>query len=165
MFHTGDHIVHPLHGAGTIEDIVERTIDGVPEKYYALKPAFGDTQLFIHVDCCEKLGIRPVCSKEQAQAFLKQLDEVMCSEDKGWNQRYRENMLHIRSGNLMEVAQVVKTLAVRDHRRGLSAGEKKMLVSAHQILSSELVFALDLTLQQAENLIDQKLCCESKGFA
>lgn len=165
MFHTGDHIVHPLHGAGTIEDVVERIIDGVPEKYYALKPVFGDTQLYIPVGCCDKLGIRPVCSKEQAQTFLMQLSEVACSEDKGWNQRYRENMLHIRSGNLMEVAQVVKNLAARDRRRGLSAGEKKMLVSAHQILSSELVFALELSREQAETLIDEKLCCESKGFA
>ena len=143
MFHIGDQIVHPLHGAGVIEDIVERTIDGTPAQYYALRPAFGDTQLFIPVDSCERLGIRPVCSRAQAEAFLHKLDDVARSEDKGWNQRYRENMLHIRSGDLCEVAQVIKSLSVRDRARGLSTGEKKMLEQAMQILESDLAFALD----------------------
>ncbi|MBS6881873.1 MAG: CarD family transcriptional regulator [Clostridiaceae bacterium] len=158
MFHIGDQIVHPLHGAGVIEDIVERTIDGTPAQYYALRPAFGDTQLFIPVDSCERLGIRPVCSRAQAEAFLHKLDDVARSEDKGWNQRYRENMLHIRSGDLLEVAQVVKNLAERDRERGLSTGEKKMLASAKQILASELAFSLGISPEEAGNLIRQRLC-------
>ena len=157
MFQIGDKIVHPLHGAGVIEDIVERTIDGASAQYYALKPALGDTALFIPTDACDKLGTRPVCSREQAEALLCQLDDLTLDEDKNWNQRYRENMLHIRSGNLLEVAQVIKSLAVRESERKLSTGEKKMLTSARQILESELAFALNQTPQAIAEIINQKL--------
>ena len=158
MFQIGDKVVHPLHGAGVIEDIVERTIDGVPAQYYALKLALDDTQLFIPTDTCEKVGVRPICSRRQAEQVLRQLDGIQRGKDKGWNQRYRENMLHIRSGNLLEVAQVVKNLAERDRERGLSTGEKKMLASAKQILASELAFSLGISPEEAGNLIRQRLC-------
>ena len=158
MFQIGNRIVHPLHGAGVIEDIVERTIDGAPQQYYAMRPMLGDTQLFIPVDACGKLGVRPVCSRDEAEQLLQRLDRVTRSEEKGWNQRYRENMLHIRSGNLSEVAQVIKSLAARDRERGLSTGEKKMLVSARQILASELSVALDRPLAAVEQIIEEKLC-------
>lgn len=158
MFQIGDRIVHPLHGAGVIEDIVERTIDGAPQQYYAMRPMLGDTQLFIPVDACGKLGVRPVCSRDEAEQLLQRLDQVTRSEEKGWNQRYRENMLHIRSGILSEVAQVIKSLAARDRERGLSTGEKKMLVSARQILASELSVALDRPLAAVEQIIEEKLC-------
>lgn len=158
MLQIGDRIVHPLHGAGVIEDIVERTIDGAPQQYYAMRPMLGDTQLFIPVDACGKLGVRPVCSRDEAEQLLQRLDRVTRSEEKGWNQRYRENMLHIRSGNLSEVAQVIKSLAARDRERGLSTGEKKMLVSARQILASELSVALDRPLAAVEQIIEEKLC-------
>lgn len=157
MFRIGDRIVHPLHGAGVVEDIVERTIDGETARYYALRPALGDTQLFIPTDACEKLGIRPVCSRGRALQLLDQLDTVGCGEEKGWNQRYRENMMHIRSGDPLEVAQVIKSLAARERERGLSAGEKKMLASARQILCSELSCVLDITPQEAETRIDRHL--------
>ena len=138
MFRIGDRIVHPLHGAGVVEDLVERTIDGETARYYALRPVLGDTQLFIPTDACEKLGIRPVCSRERALQLLEQLDAVGCGEEKGWN-------------------QVIKSLAVRERERGLSAGEKKMLVSARQILCSELSCVLDITPQEAETRIDRHL--------
>lgn len=157
MYQIGDKVVHPLHGAGVIADIVERTIDGVPAMYFALRLALDDTELFIPIDACEKLGIRPVCSRAQAEAFLQQLDDIDGSENKGWNQRYRQNMLHIRSGDLHEVAQVVKSLTVRDRERGLSTGEKKMLLSARQILESELCFALECSPQEIARVIDQHL--------
>ena len=158
MFQIGDRIVHPLHGAGVIEAIVERTIDGVSAQYYALRPLLGDTQLFIPVDSCEKLGVRPVCSRAKAEEFFRALGSLARSENKGWNQRYRENMLHIRSGNLLEVAQVIKDLSAREHERGLSTGEKKMLASARHILESELAFALGQTPQTIAETIEQKLC-------
>lgn len=157
MYQIGDKVVHPLHGAGVIADIVERTIDGVPAMYFALRLALDDTELFIPIDACEKLGIRPVCSRAQAEAFLQQLDDIDGSENKGWNQRYRQNMLHIRSGDLHEVAQVVKSLTARDRERGLSTGEKKMLLSARQILESELCFALECSPQEIAQVIDQHL--------
>ena len=157
MFQIGDKIVHPLHGAGVIEAVVERTIDGAPAQYYAVHPMLGDTQLFIPIDACEKLGIRPVCSRAAAEAFFRRLGSLHRSESKNWNQRYRENMLHIRSGNLLEVAQVIKDLTLRDRERGLSTGEKKMLTSARDILASELSVALGQSLDTVLAEIDDKL--------
>lgn len=158
MFQIGDKVVHPLHGAGVITDLVERTIDGAGATYYALTLAMDETQLFIPIDACEKLGIRPVCSRAEAEEFVRGLDSVACGEDKGWNQRYRENMLHLRSGDLHEVAQVIKSLAVRNRERGLSTGEKKMLASARQILESELAYALDSSAQEIAALVEKHLC-------
>ena len=146
MFHVGDKVVHPLHGAGVIEGMVERTIDDTPAWYYVLRPAFGDTELF------------PVCSRECAERFLDGLDAITYSESKSWNQRYRENMQHIRSGDLCEVAQVIKSLSVRDHARGLSTGEKKMLEQAMQILESELAFALDRPAERIAEMLREHLC-------
>ena len=143
MFHVGDKVVHPLHGAGVIEGMVERTIDDTPAWYYVLRPAFG---------------IRPVCSRERAERFLDGLDAITCSESKSWNQRYRENMQHIRSGDLCEVAQVIKSLSVRDRARGLSTGEKKMLEQAMQILESELAFALDRPAERIAEMLREHLC-------
>lgn len=158
MYQIGDQVVHPLHGAGQIEDIVERTIDGVCATYYALTFARDETRLFIPLASCDKLGIRPVCSRAEVEEFVRGLDGITCGADKGWNQRYRENMLHLRSGDLHEVAQVVKSLAARDRERGLSAGEKKMLVSARQILESELCAALERSPEEIAAIVDQHLC-------
>lgn len=157
MYQIGDRVVHPLHGAGIITGVVERTIDGVPAQYYALRLALEDTELFLPVGTCDKLGIRPVCTRAQAQAFLAQLDTVKGSNPKGWNQRYRENMLHLRSGDLLQVAQVVKSLAARDKARGLSTGEKKMLLSARHIVESELCYALECSPEEIAQVIDRHL--------
>ena len=90
--------------------------------------------------------------------FLDGLDAITCSESKSWNQRYRENMQHIRSGDLCEVAQVIKSLSVRDRARGLSTGEKKMLEQAMQILESELAFALDRPAERIAERLREHLC-------
>ena len=110
------------------------------------------------MDGCGRLGIRPVCSRERAERFLDGLDTITCSESKSWNQRYRENMQHIRSGDLCEVAQVIKSLSVRDRARGLSTGEKKMLEQAMQILESELAFALDRPAERIAEMLREHLC-------
>ena len=93
-----------------------------------------------------------------AERFLDGLDAITYSESKSWNQRYRENMQHIRSGDLCEVAQVIKSLSVRDHARGLSTGEKKMLEQAMQILESELAFALDRPAERIAEMLREHLC-------
>ena len=88
---------------------------------------------------------------------MQRLDDIVRSESKGWNQRYRENMLHIRSGDLDEVAQVVKSLAARDRERGLSMGKRKCCFPRGNILESELCFALDCSPQEIAQVIDQHL--------
>lgn len=158
MFSKGDKIVHPMHGAGVVEDIVSKKMDGASEEYYALKLLLGDVLLFIPVAHSDEIGLRAVCGREEANKLLADLADIQPDADQSWNRRYRENMLRIRSGNAGEVAKVVKNLLVREKGRSLSTGEKKMLLSARQILTTELALALDISLNEMEQVLNEKLC-------
>ena len=151
MFAVGDFIVHPMHGAGIIESIVSKRINGDEREYYVLKLPVGDMVVMVPVQGCECIGVRPVISRDEAVGILNAFPHIEISVTQNWNKRYRENMEKIKSGNLLEVGEVVKSLMCRDTERGLSTGERKMLHSAKQILISELVIALDSDYEQIEN--------------
>ena len=150
LFVIGDYIVHPMHGAGVIENIVSRRISGDERDYYVLKLPAGDMVVMVPVDGCENIGVRPVISHDEAVGILDSFPKIEVNMTQNWNKRYRENMDKIKSGNLLEVGEVVKGLMCRDLERGLSTGERKMLHSAKQILISELVIALDTDYDQVE---------------
>ena len=150
MFVIGDYIVHPMHGAGVIENIVNKRINGDEREYYVLKLPVGDMVVMVPVAGCECIGVRPVVSRAEAQEILNTFPNIEISMTQNWNKRYRENMDKIKSGNLLEVSEVVKGLMCRDVERGLSTGERKMLHSAKQTLISELVIALDTNYGQIE---------------
>lgn len=158
MYQVGDKIVHPMHGAGIVDEIVERTIDGQTETYYALRLVLERVVLYIPVRTSGALGVRPVCSAEAAQELLGRLPALEIEADGNWNRRYRENMDRLRSGDLLEVAGVVKRLTLRDRRRGLSTGEKKMLGLAKQILASELSLALGRDPEEMKAEAVELLC-------
>lgn len=158
MFSVGDQIVHPMHGAGVIQEIVGRKLEGNTVYYYALKLTLDDVTLFVPVENSEEIGLRPVCSAEAAANLLAHLPQILIDDDKCWNRRYRENMLRIRSGDADEVAKVVKNLVRRDGERGLSTGEKKMLGSARRILLSELALALGKQPKEIEEYLNTRLC-------
>lgn len=153
MFQVGDKIVHPMHGAGVIDSITTRRINGVTRDYYALKLPVGGMLVMVPTDCGEEIGMRPVMSPEEADRIIEALSDMEVETDPNWNRRYRENMLRLKSGNLMEVAQVMKSLMLRDGERGLSTGERKMLHSAKQILISEIVMAEDSSYEEVEQRI------------
>lgn len=150
MFVVGDYIVHPMHGAGVIENIVSKRINGDEREYYVLKLPVGDMVVMVPVNGCEGIGVRPVVSRKEALDILAAFPGIEISMTQNWNKRYRENMDKIKSGNLLEVGEVVKGLMRRDIERGLSTGERKMLHSAKQILISELVIALDTDYEDIE---------------
>lgn len=162
MYQTGDKIVHPMHGAGLVDEIVERTIDGQTEAYYALRLALERVILYIPVKTAEVIGIRPVCTAAEANALLERLPRLETDTTAGWNRRYRENMEHLRSGDLLEVAGVVKALTLRERRRGLSTGEKKMLGLSKQILASELALALGSDPEDMKREVVERLCPRGK---
>lgn len=153
MFSVGDKIVHPLHGAGVVRELTEKEVGGSKELYYAFELALDTVRIFLPVKTCEKNGIRPLCSAEQAREIISMLPLLSLEEEPAWNKRYRENMLRIRSGNLLEVAQATKNLWLREQKQGLSAGEKKMLQSARKILFSELSLALHCEPSQIEQYL------------
>ena len=155
MFSVGDLVAHPLHGAGTICEIEKKRIDGKNKDYYVMMIPAGSMRVMIPVDGCEAVGLRPIIDSARAEAILEQIPLLEVTDDSSWNKRYRENMLRIRSGNLLEVAAVVKSLVTRESDRGLSTGERKMLHSAKQILISEIVLCLKCSYSEVEERLNQ----------
>ncbi len=153
MFEIGDYIVHPMHGAGVIEGIVTKKINGTERDYYILKLPVGDMVVMVPVDGCENIGVRAIISVAEAQQVIDSFSTLEICMTQNWNKRYRENMDKLKSGNLLEVASVVKGLMCRDNERGLSTGERKMLHSAKQILISELVIAMSADYEQIEKAL------------
>jgi CarD family transcriptional regulator len=157
MYSIGDKIVYPMHGAGVIESIEEREILGEKKSYYVMKMPVGDMKVMIPVGNANHVGIRGVIGRGDADAVFKCLEGGTCEQNANWNKRYRENMVKIKSGNVFEVADVVRSLVQRERVRGLSTGERKMLNSAKQILISELVLAKNLPPCEVEDIIRMKI--------
>ena len=154
MFQVGDKIVHPMHGAGVIDSIVSKKVNGVVRDYYILKLPVGGMLVMIPTEHTEEIGVRPVVDRDEADRLIAAMPGIEVDMTQNWNRRYRENMLRIKSGDLMEVARVVKGLMLRDEDRGLSTGERKMLHSAKQILISELVLSQDTSYEDMERRVN-----------
>ncbi len=150
MYKVGDQIAHPLHGAGVISSIETRRINGKNRDYYVMHISVGDMTVMIPTETTELIGIRPVVDSSRAEEIIASIPDIQISGDQNWNKRYRDNMIRIKSGDLMEVAAVIKSLVFRDKERGLSTGERKMLHSAKQIFLSEVVVAEDIAYELAE---------------
>ena len=154
MFSVGDRIAHPMHGAGIIDSIVTRKLNGAEKDYYVLKLPVGDMLVMIPVDCTECIGVRPIVLPAEAEDIIGAFAGIEVNMTQNWNKRYRENMVKIKSGDLLEVATVIKGLMLRDTDKGLSTGERKMLHSAKQILISEIVLSQSITYEEVEQRIN-----------
>lgn len=159
IFRVGDRIAHPMHGAGVIDSVVKRKINGTERDYYVLKLPAGDMLVMIPVDTSAEIGVRPIVDADEAEKILGSIPGLEIEMTQNWNKRYRENMLKIKSGNLLEVAAVVKGLMQRDKERGLSTGERKMLHSAKQILISEIVLSESASYEEVEERLNSALVC------
>lgn len=159
-FRVGDRIAHPLHGAGVIRGIENRKINGTEQEYYVLKLPVGDMLVMIPVESCGDIGVRPIITPEEAWAIIDAIPDIDVEMTQNWNKRYRENMIRIKSGKLMEVASVVKGLMARDMERGLSTGERKMLHSAKQILISEIVLSVGCEYDEIEEKLNNAMTCK-----
>jgi CarD family transcriptional regulator len=157
MFYVGDKIAHPMHGAGIIDSIEERIMDGCTRSYYILKMPTGGMIVMIPTESTEQIGVRPIVDSESADALMDSFPEISAEMTANWNRRYRENMQKIKSGDLVEVARVVKGLMARESERGLSTGERKMLLSAKQILISEIVLSKKLSYEEVESRINNAM--------
>ncbi|MFZ5645652.1 MAG: CarD family transcriptional regulator [Bacillota bacterium] len=154
MYKIGDRVVYPMHGAGVIESIEEREILGEKRQYYILKLPVGDMKVMIPINNCREIGLREVIDSDGVQKVMGILKDQSSNMSANWNRRYRANLEKIKSGNIYEVAEVVRNLVNRDREKGLSSGERKMLENARQILLSELVLATELEEEGAQSLID-----------
>lgn len=157
MFQVGDKIVHPMHGAGVIDGIVEKKLNGAVRSYYELKLPVGGMLVMIPTESCDEIGVRPIIGPAEGEQVIAAIKHIQVDMDQNWNRRYRENMLRLKSGELLEVAWVVKGLMLRDGVRGLSTGERKMLHNAKQILISELVLSQNKSYEEIEACINSAL--------
>jgi CarD family transcriptional regulator len=155
MFNVGDKIVYPMHGAGIVETIEEKEILGELRQYYILKVSWGEMKMMIPVETSEEIGVRYIITADEIQNVVDVLKAETSEMPGNWNRRYRENMEKLKTGNILQVAEVVRNLMRTERHKKLSAGEKKMLANARQILESELILAGDMDQSSACKLIDE----------
>ncbi|MDO5689339.1 MAG: CarD family transcriptional regulator [Tissierellia bacterium] len=157
MFDIGDKVVYPLHGAGTILGVERKEILGEMKEYYIFVMPIGNIKISVPIDKMEEIGIRKVYNWEELQPVIAILEGKSTEMPENWSVRYRENLEKIKSGDVFEIARVVRNLAIREHDKGLSTGEKKMLNSAKKMLISEFAIAKDTDADSAEKLIDEAI--------
>lgn len=161
MYKIGDSVVYPMHGAGIIEDIEKKEVLGKEQSYYVVRMPIGDMKVMVPMNNAAGVGMRDVIDEAEAEKVLTSFKTFETDIIQNWNKRFRENMVKIKSGNIFEVAAVVKSLMLRDREKGLSTGERKMLSNAKQILISEIVVATGNDHASIENrlieMVDEEL--------
>ena len=155
MFKVGDKIVYPMHGAGTIEAIEQKEMLGDEKDYYIIRMPIGGMKLMVPTDKADDIGVREVSSKSISDEVFDVLKKPQDNyvHDVNWSKRYNMNVEKIKSGDILEVAEVVRDLSHRHMERGLSIGEKKMLSTAKDILISEMV----LSEGMSHDVLDEKI--------
>jgi CarD family transcriptional regulator len=156
-FKVGDTVVYPHHGAALIESIEFRSIKGVDREYLVLRVAQGDLTVRVPADNVDLVGVRDVVNAEGLDRVFDVLRQPYTEEPTNWSRRYKANLEKLASGDVIKVAEVVRDLWRRERERGLSAGEKRMLSKARQILVSELALAERTNEDKAEAILDEVL--------
>ncbi|HZJ50961.1 MAG TPA: CarD family transcriptional regulator [Actinomycetota bacterium] len=157
-FDVGDKVVYPHHGAAVVEKVEQRELMGEEREYYILKLAYGELTLMVPTDSTEEVGIREITpAREMPKVFKVLKKNEPTTNTTNWSRRFKANVEKLRSGDIYQVADVVRSLHRRDREKGLSAGEKRMLTKARQILVSELTFAQGCDEDEAEQLLDEVL--------
>lgn len=163
MFTIGDKVVYPMHGAGVIDRIESKVILGEERDYYIMKIPLTDMHIMIPVDNSDAIGMRPIVSRETLAKALEVLRGEPTSMSANWNKRYRANQTLLRTGDVFSVAEVVRNLTISDREKGLSTGERKMLLNATRILASEVMLVLEVEPEEAEELIRGSITYTGEG--
>ncbi len=157
MFKKGDKVVYPHHGAAIVVRKEVKEVFGEKREYLVLKLAYGDLTLMVPTDNTEAVGIREVINDEEVEEVFAVLRKKGARMPANWSRRFKNHSEKLRSGDVYQVAEVVRNLTIRDKDKGLSAGEKRMLQRARQILVSELSFALKTDEDEAGKKLDEVL--------
>ena len=161
IFKVGETVVYPHHGAALIEAIEKKTIKGVEREYLVLKVAQGDLTVKVPSENAEYVGVRDVVGQEGLDKVFQVLRAPHTEEPTNWSRRYKANLEKLASGDVNKVAEVVRDLWRREQDRGLSAGEKRMLAKARQILVGELALAEGTDAEKASSILGQVLAAAS----
>ena len=161
MYKIGDKIVYPMHGAGIIEAIEEREIFEEIKPYYIMQIVSEGLQILIPVDKVDDIGVRTIVTQPVIDEMIESLKLPMDEMEKNWNRRYREHLERLKTGDIFEVAKVVKNLILLDRLKGLSTGEKKMLNNARNFIVSEMVLIQDKDKDEILELINSSVHSEA----
>ncbi|MSO79390.1 MAG: CarD family transcriptional regulator [Acidimicrobiia bacterium] len=156
-FAVGDKVVYPHHGAAIIEGKEKRVFDGHKTDYFVLRITYGDLKVSIPVEKADEIGLRDVINDEEVEEVFAVLRKKEARMPTNWSRRFKNHVEKLKSGDIYQVAEVVRNLSLREADKGLSAGEKRMLARARQILVSELVFALNVDEESADARLDDVL--------
>jgi len=156
-YEIGDHVVYPHHGAGQVLKKEQKTILGETREYLTIKILHNDMTVMVPSCNAGKAGLRRVIDEETVKKVIGVLTDDCSEMPKNWNRRFKHNRDKIKTGDIYELAEVVRNLAVREQEKGLSTGEKQMYTRAKKILASELRYALDKTEEQTEEHLDELL--------
>ena len=157
MFKVGDYIVYPMYGAGIITEIVEKDFLGEMRTYYNVSLPYCRMEASVPVDNTEELGVRSIIDPGRIEEVIAELRKDTEPMNPNWNKRYRENTERMQTGNILEVAAVVRNLVRTDRQKPLSTGEKKLLSTAKQILESELVYSGGYTMEEADEMVESNI--------
>ena len=156
-FDVGDKVVYPHHGAAVIEKREKKEVFGETREYLVLKLAYGDLTLMVPCANTDEVGLREVINDEEVEEVFAVLRKKEARMPTNWSRRYKNHVEKLKSGDIYQVAEVVRNLSIRDKDKGLSAGEKRMLTRARQILVSELTFAIGVSEEEAEKKLNDAL--------
>ena len=155
MYQVGDKVVYPHHGAGTVVKKEKREVLGEQREYLTIQILHNDMTVQVPSENCEKVGLRRVIVGDKEIApVLKALTGVSTEMPKNWNRRFKHNRDKMKTGDILELAEVVRNLALRDREKGLSTGEKQMFVKAKKILASELMYAKGMDEEECAEWLD-----------
>lgn len=157
LFEVGETVVYPHHGAATIIEVKDRVIKGETKKYLKLNVTQGDLIIEVPADNVDLVGVRDVIGQDGLERVYDVLRAPFTEEPTNWSRRYKANLEKLASGDVIKVSEVVRDLWRRDQDRGLSAGEKRMLAKARQILVSEIALALKADEEHASSVLDEVL--------
>jgi CarD family transcriptional regulator len=154
LFEVGDKVVYPHHGAGTVVKKEKREILGQTREYLTIQILHNDMTVNVPVENAEQVGLRTVIDEDLVNTVVKALTAGESEMPKNWNRRFKHNRDKMKTGDIFELAEVVKNLNLRDHEKGLSTGEKQMFVKAKKILASELMYAKAVDEDEAAEWLD-----------
>jgi len=163
VFKVGEKVVYPHHGAGTVVKKEQRTVLGEKREYLTIQILHNDMTVNVPTENAEKVGLRKVIDEEMVEVVLKALTGGGTQMPKNWNRRFKHNRDKMKTGDILELAEVVRNLSLRDQEKGLSTGEKQMFVKAKKILASELMYAKAMDEEEAGVWLDEVLADVSNG--
>ena len=161
-FEIGDNVVYPHHGAGKVLRKEVKDILGEKREYLTIKILHNDMTVMVPTENASLAGLRRVIDEETVKKVLAVLQDECSEMPKNWNRRFKHNRDKIKTGDIYELAEVVRNLAIRESEKGLSTGEKQMFTRAKKILASELMYALEMNEEEVEAHL-YELLAESSG--